>query len=440
MKNVNTMNNSRKWWAVAVMVLLGGYLQAQTAFTTDGQVVIADASPGVTSGFYARRGDGQDLSKLTGIDRDIAIMENVLGDLFKRSKSSFGRSSNRARGIHIPNTGVIFNVSGNRVFGGGDYQSWNQLVYIVDGDEVSSVGKNYSPEELDKLNAEKEKKMEELAKTFLANYGSLLEDLGDNEKVQLSIDYSLHVQSSSRKIDGQLAFVSSSRNENKRRMIAQVNMSDVRAYASGSMSESQIFSKINIKGHKDQAEEKVDMKIFANIFDELFNNSFHDRMYDLTGQSSWTYFEGFGLMYNVRIHTHRDRYAALIGGKVTNDDFNKKAEEVWPEFEKSIKESLLKYGRTVRSLKAGEVIVLNVSINSLRNAKSPKTLRMTVSKNDIDAYAKGNKSLDKAMDAIDVKRLSSALNSNSRWPSRVDRELYNAQLGRVRTVTNGQVR
>ncbi len=407
----------QKWVLVALMSVLTLSLQGQNVvmadqYQSDAEVATIGAVLADYSSPFGNR--DQDVSKLTGIDRDLVILENVLADLFRgRRTNNFSiGGSNGTKGIHIPNNGVIFNVAGNGIFRGSNYVSWDDLAVVVTG---SNTSKKYTEEELQKLNDEKEAKITELAKEFLSNYGSLLEDLKDNEKIQVSVDYALHVQSTSRKIEGDWAYVTSTKNENKRRMTAQVSMSDVRAFSAGRISENEMSSRITIKGNNDQNKESSDMRILAGIFDDLFNSSF-DGMYDRSGNSSWTYFEGFGLMYNVRVHPHRDRYSQARGigsTKMTQEEFDKKSEEAYPAFEKTIKENLVKYGRTLRSLKGNEMVVLNVSLNSSRNSKLPKTIRLMISKTDIEAYAKGNKSLQQTIDAVNIKKLTSSLDGRS---------------------------
>ena len=249
-------------------VLILGLAVATMSMGVHAQSTVADV---VEFSDIINRNNAQDISKLPKMDRDIVIMENVLGDLFK-SRSSFN-SSSRTKGLYIPNNGVIFSVGGNGMFRGNQYVGWGELEEIVVGQSVaqsSSSSKDYSKEDLDKLNEEKKEKMVLQAKTFLADYGSLLGELKDNERIQVSVNYSLHVQSTSRKIEGQFALVSSSRNENKRRLTAEISVRDLKAYASGSINQNQAFSRIKVEHYDNSGDEMIDAKILAGIFNDLF--------------------------------------------------------------------------------------------------------------------------------------------------------------------------
>jgi len=364
-------------------------------------------------------GNEQDISKLPKMDKDIYILQNILNDLFNGSgERSFYRSSRSSKGIYIPNNGVIFNIGGNSIFGSG-YQSWDDLLVVVDG-EAQKVSKDYSEEDLDKLNNEKESKLKDLALTFLTNYGSLLAELQDNEKIQLSVNYSLHVRSSSRRIDGQLAFVSSSKEENKRRLVTSVTVKDIKDFESGKINLEQMKSRVTSKTDVIGSGDMVDAKIMAGIFDDLFKRTY-DGYLSRSGRTSWTYFEGFGLMYSVNLSSRSNGLTlSSDNGTITYnqsdktvkaDDFYKEIKDGYPGFESMVKENIIKYARTLRSLKSNEVVIVNVNVSANKRAQLPKTVQFMVSKSDIDAFAKGQKSLSQVKESISIKKLSASLNN-----------------------------
>jgi hypothetical protein len=398
-----------KWTLILGLAVATLSLQVQA----QNGVVIADLQ-GSLSG-----NSPQDINKLPQMDRDIIILQNVLGDLFKNPNSSW-RSSGRTKGLYIPGNGVIFNVGGNGMFGGTEYVTLSQLSGQVTADgSVLPADKSYTEEDLAKLNEDKKDKIANSAKTFLADYGSLLVDLKNNEKIQLSIDYSIHVQSTSRKIDGLFAYVSSSRDENKRRMTAEISASDLNAYTTGSISQSEVFSRIKTNTYDTSKDEMLDAKILAGIFDDMFKNTY-DGYLTRSGAASWTYFEGFGLMYNVNLSSGRNGYTlsttsggqsvvSVGGNSQKSEDFYSDIKSKYPAFEKSVKETMIKYGRTLRSLKSTEFLILNVGLNANNLSGLPKSIQLMISKSDIDAFTKGDRSLQQVMDKISLKKLTASL-------------------------------
>ncbi len=400
------------------------------------QVVYAEASS-----LYGSASRNQDISKLPKMDRDIYILQNIVDDLFSGNRSSF--RSRRSKGIYIPNNGVIFNISGNGAFGISGYQSWDNLVTIVDGESNTVLSKNYTDEELDKLNAEKENKLKELSKTFLANYGSLLGELKESEKIQVSVNYSLHVKSSSRKIDGQIAFVSSSKDENKRRLVSMVSVKDVKAYEAGKLTQDQMMSRIDSKSTSIDDADMMDAKILAGIFEDLFKTTY-DGYLTRSGRTTWTYFEGFGVMYDMNLSSRSNGFSLrttaegeIVYGNnqsVKSEDFYKDIQSKYDEFESAIKSNIIKYGRTLRNLKPNEVVIVNLGLSANKKANLPKSLQFMIPKSVIDAFAKGQKSLDQAKSEITVKKLTASLSGHGH----TDGFFYNSHdlpTGHIETAT-----
>ena len=77
------------------------------------------------------------------------------------------------------------------------------------------------------------------------------------------------------------------------------------------------------------------------------------------------------------------------------------------------KESLVTYGRTLRSVKNDEVIILNLNFSGFfGTADLPKSVRISVNKSQIDQLSKGGISLEQLKKEIDVKKLTSSLTDN----------------------------
>jgi len=406
--------------------LILGLAVATLSLQVKAQVTIGTGSNIIFDDFDSN--NAQDISKLPQMDRDIIILQNVLGDLFKNKTSSW-RSSGKTKGLYVPGNGVIFNVGGNGLFFGSKYVTIDQLYGGVISTSVTvAPNKNLSEEDLDKLNEDKKNKIADQAKTFLADYGSLLGELKSNEKIQVSIDYSIHVKSASRKIDGLFAYVSSSRDENKRRMTAEITAGDLNAYTSGSISQNEVFSRIKTKAYDTSKDEKLDAKILAGIFDGMFKNTY-DGYLSRRGSTSWTYFEGFGLMYNVKLSSRSNRLTLSVseGNSVTtiegesqkSEDFYKDIQAKYPAFEKSVKETMIKYGRTLRSLKSNEYLILNVGLSANKLSQLPSSIQFMIAKSEIDAFTKGNKSLDQVIEKITLRKLKASLGGASFFPSNI---------------------
>lgn len=393
---------------MAVALMFSGYLaEAQQA---------ALAETVVVDGW---RREQQDLSKLPKMEKDIVILQNVLGDLFGNGDSFFS-TSRSAKGMYIPGGGVIFSMSSRSSYG-------ELLVEYADVVRLSS-GQNDEPEEeleVDEFNKKTEEAIREKSKEFLTNYGSLLSELKSGEKLMLNVDYSIRQDRDAQRRSGnRITFASRS---NQKRMQSSISYKTLNDFSTGKINLQQAMNAVETSIIEDAEKDMTDAKILAGILDDLMQSSM-DGKFRRRSKTNWTYFDGFGLMFNIQMSTS-SRGSGLVvysqgSGLVTRvddserekelADLAKELEEAYPEFENMLKENVIQYGRTLRSLGAGESVIVNVDFGSVaRGSKMPRSIRMIIPKSSIDAYAKGQKSLEQVKKEIDVKQLQSSIGGNS---------------------------
>lgn len=389
-----------------------------TAFLSTGlkaqDVVASPMVEEIVIGGYGER--TQDLSKLPKMQRDIEILKNVLRDLFYGENNFFGSRS--TEGIHIEGKGVMFSMAAQNRY--GNVLIADELTVI---DEKSGEPKD--EKDVKTLNQEAEDMIKRNSQDFLINYASLLSELGSDEMVMLNIDYSLLKEKNKTYSSGaQTLYFAGSRSAGKR-MVSSINAKDIEAFLSGKLSESDVRAKVTSKIIDKGNDEKPDAKILAGIFDNLFG-SVADGKFKRRGRTTYTYFDGFGLMYNLKFTSNTSRnvvFATTTGTLVQSEnnleeakkreEYYKGVEEAFPDFERQLKQNILEYGRTLRSVKDNEVIIVNVDMGSTyRKSKIPRSLQMVIPKSLINDYAKGGISLEKAADKIDIKKLSTAISGS----------------------------
>ncbi|KYG72636.1 MULTISPECIES: hypothetical protein [Roseivirga] len=361
----------------------------------------------------------QDLSKLPKMEKDIVILQNVLGDLFGNGDSYFS-SSRSAKGMYIPGGGVIFSMSSRSSYGA-------LLVEYVDVARVSSGQSGDAEEEVDveEFNKKTEDAIREKSKEFLTNYGSLLSELKSGEKLMLNVDYSVRQDRDGQRSSGnRITFVSRS---NQKRMQSSISYKTLNDFSTGKINLQQAMSAVETSIIEDAEKDMTDAKILAGILDDLMQSSM-DGKFRRRSKTNWTYFDGFGLMLNIQMSTSMRGTDVLVysqGSRVISRvdesdkekeraDLAKELEEAYPEFENMLKENIIQYGRTLRSLGAGESVIVNVDFGSIiRDSKMPRSIRMIIPKSSIDAYAKGQKSLEQVKKEIDIKKLQGSVGSSS---------------------------
>jgi len=78
--------------------------------------------------------------------------------------------------------------------------------------------------------------------------------------------------------------------------------------------------------------------------------------------------------------------------------------ELYPEFEKSIKEDMLEYGRTIKSLKDDENLIIEINLTQCRRCGIPSTLELSIKNSALKDYSSGKITKDAALAKIMVKK------------------------------------
>jgi hypothetical protein len=312
--------------------------------------------------------------------------------------------------MHIPGKGLFFNIN----FGTSVEVLFVDLDVKIDGDK--EVAKDEK-----KVLKEKEDEIKSLSQDFLVNYGSILSELKDNEQVILNVNYSTGKGNSIKSTpNGSVSYFATGGKSNSKRMVSAISTKDLKDFLGGKLSidaaKAKIISKITSDGDNDAN----DTKIMAGILDDVFQSTF-DGAFRKSGRTTWTYFEGFGLMYDMNFSSNLNRVAvAYYNGKKINGteiepskENEDKLKEAAENFEKLIdlaKESLVTYGRTLRSVKSDEVIILNMNFDSFfrKHNNFPGAVRIQVNKSQIEAFSKGSISLDQLKKDIEITKLTSS--------------------------------
>lgn len=371
----------------------------------------------VTVNGYGRQ--EQDLSKLPKMERDIVILQNVLSDLFSNRESSF-YSSRNSKGMYVPGNGVIFSMGSSNPYGDifVEYVSAQELL-DEDADEKEEM-------DIEELNKKTEETIRDKSKEFLTNYGSLLSELKSGEKLMLNVDYSLRQEREERlRTSGnRIAYVSP--RSSKKRMQSSISYKTLNDFSTGKINLQQAMAAVETKIVENTEKDMTDAKILAGILDDLLQSSM-DGKFKRRGKTTWTYFDGFGLMFNIQMGTQVGNGLVIYSQGVSDtrvinrsereeerEKAIKEIEAAYPEFENLLKENVIQYGRTLRSLGEGESVIVNVDLGSYFNqSELPRSIRMIVPKSSIDAYARGQKSLEQVKKEIDIKKMQSSIGGSN---------------------------
>lgn len=349
------------------------------------------------------------------MNRDITIMENVLGEMFKidylntsSNRVFFSGSSSSVKGAYLPEYGVIFLVPSFQVIKVSTNSNEQPIATFYYGDEDES--------EVNEENIIKR------SKEFIRDYGSTIGQLKPSEKVMI-----IYGATSSRYRTNVLTFSFDNRRSNETEpspIISMVaNTKDINDYKAGKINEQAFNNKISVA--KNTRKELLDLKVLGNIFetalDEGDNYEFH-----LVNSNSigYLYLENFGAIYTMNMHRGhkfratsvelRDRVAQLgytLKGdalsehtdkiKKSEAEMNKTLKEEYSKLVSRMKEYIVDYGRTLRSIKDDQYLLVTVNLNE-RLEEIPDRVDFQIKKSTLNQIDRGSLNRDAAMNQIIV--------------------------------------
>lgn len=403
--------------------------------------------------FGFRAGEEIDEKKM---NRDLEIAKNILVTLIKSGSDSwFG--SNSIEASYIRDYGVVFTIPEQLVyFYGGDHLITipeippipevatipDVDVYLdmdVDVDEDVRLDEERVKEELLRAQEQMEMNKEELKRrqaemevalakakekelnefyvtsgdraeidwesvmvTFMTDYADLIGQLNQNDKIILnkkSPRQQFIVVSDGKAISEGI--------ENS--ISAEVLRKDVAAYKSGKIKKEEFIERIKI--NKVEPQKKIpDLEMFASIFDRFYSRDLSETFYS-QNTPRYEVLDGYGAVFHVKAQSPRYSYGKVRYYNRGTDLFEDgerseiDVESLYPKFREDIKSFLLDYGRTIRSLKDNEKVLLDIRIQACRDCKVPKKLEVSTEISTLKQYDQQKLSKEKAAAQIEIKEV-----------------------------------
>ncbi len=342
--------------------------------------------------------------------RDIEVAENVLGTLikqqFEKQKMFFPLEikANYQPGygvtFYLPadyTTPIVFTLQGDdnfiwqdeRLQGPGVNYSHNYQNEEngLSEDELEIIGKKDKKETLRLKDKYKEKKKLDMdsvrdaynlkvidaAKTFVVDYGDMITQLGPSERIIVS-----------NQGDRPRPWVTQYFNAPKRSHLSiEALKSDLSQYKQGKITREQAFSKIKVINTESMETVEPDLELLSSIFSRLYRPDLSKTFFTQDN----IYFErlkDYGVIYYMHALSSQERdIKRYIMPTVGLDDVDqatrdKTVKELYPKFERDLKDNILEYGRTLKSLKDEEVLVFQVKLTRCAGCEIPSTLEYTV--------------------------------------------------------------
>ncbi len=372
------------------------------------------------------------------MERDIEIAENVLGTLIKQKMEQKRMLfPMNVEGNYMPGFGITLRIP-NQLFGAS---AWSPGADIEEIRGLDGGGFSYSfsfsepDEEMQQARNEKEraavakrrveenvsgertlktkrrinsdsarqeydKKLIAAAKDFLSDYGDMISQLPNDEKIVIT----------NRNASGQRMWVGTFLDAGKQSYLAvEATRSDIASLKQGKITRDQFQNKIRVVNSELEDELYPDRELLSSIFNRLYRTDLSKTFY--TNES--IYYEGlkdFGVIYYMKVYSSNqredDRYSmpTLKLDEVDQATRDKKVKELYPQFDKSMKEDMLEYGRTLKSLKNEESLIFNVTLTRCAGCEIPSFVEYSVKASVLNDYSSGKLSKDAAMAKIATKK------------------------------------
>ena len=376
------------------------------------------------------------------MNRDINIMENILEEMFKVqarygsgdpaiAEFGFLRSGQDVKGTYLPGYGVIFTIPAGPT----------PLIYHMNrdgdsGDETRSLsysfayrnGKN-SDEKVD------EEAVTRRIKEFLRDYGSTIGQLDPEEQVMVLYGHG--------RTQRQLIFMDSEAGRQQAPvpvLSVVAEKKDLDAFRAGKINEQQFDSRISVsKPDRNSESRYIDMEVMANIFETAFKENRDGSAFRIRGPVNHLKLDNFGALFffdatyassqpgvfrlslapKVHIEGDSDSDAESPSrarveilrelDREIEEDQEKRAKKekeleenvrsALTEFKTEIKEYMVDYGRTLRSVKSDQYVMASISISS-RISEIPERLDLQVKKSVLEQLDSGSISREDALEQV----------------------------------------
>ncbi|HET7178139.1 MAG TPA: hypothetical protein VFI14_00370 [Chryseosolibacter sp.] len=340
------------------------------------------------------------------MNRDIEVGENVLATLIKQelgqNRTIFGLD---VKGSYQPGYGVTFRLPPDHTFPfvisiGGDRMNGASVIsngmsyrYSISSDDSSEPKiadedgyklKEKSKTTADSLESEYNAQMIQAATNFILDYGDLLSQLGAQEKIVVT-----------NQTDRPRFF-----NPGRRtRISVEGTRSDIAALKEGKISREQAVKKLKIINTESVETRDADLEILSSIFTRLYHPDV-SKTYFIDGNVYYERLKDYGAVYYMQmissIERNLNRFFLPTQGldNLNQEARDKKVAELYPVFEQEMKENILEYGRTLKSLKDDELLIFNISLTKCTGCSIPATLELSVPASALKDFGSGK--IDKA--------------------------------------------
>lgn len=192
----------------------------------------------------------------------------------------------------------------------------------------------------------------------------------------------------------------------KQRFSAEIKKSDLTAFKAGELSREEVLGRILFSESFAEGLDQ-DLELLANILDRLYRPDLSVTFY-YTGYAYYDKIPEFGVVYhlNMLTRTEKNLYNFVLPSD-KREDLNEESDPekltaLYPAFLEGIKENILTYGRTVKSMDRKERLVFNIRLSNCTGCDVPNWVNVSIGMADLFDYDAGKLSKTEALQRFKV--------------------------------------
>jgi hypothetical protein len=355
------------------------------------------------------------------MNRDIEVTENVLTTMIKQQFSNqrmfFPLEVN---GQYQEGYGITFRIPADYttpiVFtsiteDNGSMTVGNNSNVFTRGGEISQETKDQNSirladkskvsqtKDMDSLRGVYDKRVIEAAKTFILDYGDMLTQVPPGEKIVIT-----------NQGNQPRPWVNQFFNSSKRSLLSiEITKADVLLMKSGKITRDQALGKISVLHTETVEADDPDLELLASMINRLYRPDLSKTYFT----ENYVYYErlkNFGVIYYLQVISSNEmgfqRYIMPTVGleNIDLETRNKKVTELYPKFEQELKENMVEYGRTLKSIKDNEQLVFQIRMTKCPDCGIPSSLELSIKGSVLKDFAGGTLTQHAAIARIVLKK------------------------------------
>ena len=188
--------------------------------------------------------------------------------------------------------------------------------------------------------------------------------------------------------------------------------SDLNLFRQGKVNRDQLLAKIKVTNTESSGKLEPDLELLISIFNRLYRSDLSKNFF-VERNPYYERLTDFGAIVYMQVYSsnqissyNENRYAMPTLGldDVDQATRDKKVKELYPAFENELKENILDYGRTVKSLKDNEQLVFNITLTKCKGCGIPSDIEASVQNSVLKDYSSGKLDKSSALSKIIIKK------------------------------------